>query len=103
MCMCRRRRGAWIWEREVSARLGRCWPDVLGAGAFGSLADVELGAVALVQILKTGPLDGALVEEVFLACRVLNEPEPFIASYCLDSSCHRCPISPESKRADGRS
>ena len=58
--------------------LRRGAPDVLGARAFRSLADVEFDAVPLPQILEAFPIDGALMKEVLLPRLILDEPEPFV-------------------------
>src|SRR3954464_1234969 len=50
-------------------------PDVLGSGTFGTIAHLELHAVALSQIGDPFTVDGALVNEVVLPLGVLDEPE----------------------------
>ena len=58
--------------------------------ALRSLADIELDAVTLTQILETLAIDCALVEEVFLPCVVLDEPEPLVHSQRTNRSRHCC-------------
>jgi hypothetical protein len=60
--------------------LGRRAPDVLGTRAFRSLANVELDAVTLTQILEPLAIHRTLVEKVFVSSIALNEPKPLVDS-----------------------
>jgi hypothetical protein len=64
---------------SVSSLGGRA-PYVLGARTFWSLADVELDAVTLTQILEPLAIHRTLVEKVFVPSIVLDEPEPLVDS-----------------------
>jgi hypothetical protein len=60
--------------------LGGRAPDVLGTWAFGSLANVELDAVTLSQILEPLAIHRTLMEKVFVASIALDEPKALVNS-----------------------
>ena len=62
--------------------------DVLGARPFGTLANLELHAVALAQIADSFTVDRALMKEVLLPLVVLDEPESLVYSQRTNCSCH---------------
>jgi hypothetical protein len=55
-------------------------PDVLGTRAFWSLANLELDAITLTQILEPLAIHRTLMEKVFVSSIVLDEPEPLVDS-----------------------
>src|SRR3982751_454581 len=65
-------------HRTTGLRRGTA--DVLGSGALGTLANLELHAVALPQIGNPFTRNGALVKEVVLPLFVLDEPESLVHS-----------------------
>jgi len=81
-------------EVRVSARpLCRGASDVLRSRSLGPLADVKLHTIPFAQILKPLTVDGTPMEEVFLSCLVLDEPEAFIHSQRTNLACHHRPPS----------
>ena len=53
-------------------------PYVLGPRPFGTLAEIELDAVTLAEVVESLAVHGALMEEVFLPAVVLDEPETLV-------------------------
>ena len=67
----------------TSDRICRCClcggaAHVVGARSLGSVADLELDAVAFAQVVDAFTVDRALVEEVVLTLRVLDEAEALV-------------------------
>jgi hypothetical protein len=60
------------------SRLRRRAPHILGAGAFGSLSDIELDTVTLTQIVDPLAVHRTLVKEILLPFVTLDEPKPLI-------------------------
>src|SRR5918993_694271 len=78
------------FRRRAGQRMFLCRraPNVFGAGTLRPLTDIELDAVALSKILEPLAIDGALMEEVFLARVVLDEPEALVHSQRANFSGH---------------
>src|SRR6476620_3549906 len=74
--------------RSKDERLCRRPADVLGAGSFRTVGDVEFDAVPLTQIVDALAVDGALVEEIFLASSAFDKPEALFCTQCLNRSGH---------------
>src|SRR3954470_16073679 len=73
------RSGRYRIRPERTRCLGGRPPDVGGARTFWTgLADLELDAVALAQLVNSLTVDGALVKEELVALRVLDESEPLL-------------------------
>ena len=60
--------------------LGGRAPDVLGTRSFWSLANVELDAVTLTQVLEALSIHRTAVEKVFASSIALDEPKPLVDS-----------------------
>jgi hypothetical protein len=60
--------------------LGGRAPDVFSARAFWSLANLELDAVPLTQILEPFAIHRTPVEKVFVSSIALDEPKPLVDS-----------------------
>ena len=68
-------------RRSIVTRSGGGAPDVRRPRSLGpSLADVELHAVAFAQRVDAFAVDGAGMEEHFLAGTVANETESLVGS-----------------------
>src|SRR5207245_5018533 len=65
--------------------------DVLGPRTLRPLADIELDTVTLAQICEPLAIDRALVKEVVLPRRVLDETKSLIDSYRSNISSHQSP------------
>ena len=73
-----------------SRDLGRRSPDVGGSRPLRAiLTKIELDAIAFAQVVDALTVDGAGMEEHFLAGRISDEAEAFVCSQRLDRSCHR--------------
>src|ERR1700752_325363 len=84
-----RSHGDGLQEFRRTRRLRRGAPHVLRPGTLRTLADVELDAVSLAQIVEALALDCTLVEETLLAGRVLDEPEPLVYPQCSNLARHQ--------------
>ena len=67
-------------DKTQTGVLRRRSADILGAGPFWAVPDLELDGVAFPEIVEPFALDRTLMEEVVLPTGVLDEPKALVYS-----------------------